>query len=921
VSHLRYTVEHDPLDREAAALLHLALTHAGDAAGAQALVQERRLLMRAAPGVVKPEPWFAEAAPSPAVPAATADGELASIIVPCHNQLEYTRLCLESVLRHTRPPYELVLVDNASTDGTPAYLRELRARPGPTRVEVVRNDQNLGFPAGCNQGLRQARGRYLILLNNDTVVTPGWLDGLVACATRGGPQAGLVGAVTNASRPPQEVRAGYADLSGLDAFAARRRQQFAGQALAVERLTGFCLLLRREALDEVGGLDEGYGLGFFDDDDLSVRARRAGFTLLVAQDVYIHHFGNRTFQALGIDARQQLKENFERFQQKWGAEESAGYRMPAEPGPVPTAVVPAAAATPRRPRTSLCMIVKDEERNLPECLSSVADLVDEVVIVDTGSADRTKEVAARFGARVFDFRWVDHFAAARNESLRHAIGEWVFWMDADDRLDEDNRRKLRALFEGLNGENAAYVMKCLCVPDAQVQDGTVVDHVRLFRNRPDVRWDYRVHEQILPAVRASGADVRWADVVVRHVGYTDPALRRRKLERDLRLLRLEDGERPNHPFVLFNLGSVSQELGDVAGALTYFGRSLERSHPADSITRKLFALIAGCQWRLGRREDALAACVEGRGFYPDDAELLFREAGFHEEAGDDAGAEACWRRLIDGREGPHFASVGAGLRGYLARHRLALLCLRRGQLDEAEAHWRAALAERPDFAEARLGLEEVSRQRGHLPAMSFSVTADLPTPSRNGGAMAGLEERYRRCCAMASDIHEHLPTLYALARECRHVTEMGTRTGVSTTALLFAQPQRLVCYDRVRHQAVDDLSRLAGRTQFVFHQADVLAVEIEETNLLFIDTWHVYEQLREELRRHGGKARRWVVLHDTTTFGESGEGPGRRGLWPAVEEFLARGEFALESRYENNNGLTVLRRIASGPPGRNGQAH
>ncbi len=374
--------------------------------------------------------------------------------------------------------------------------------------------------------------------------------------------------------------------------------------------------------------------------------------------------------------------------------------------------MPSPPAQPRRMRVSLCMIVKNEEKNLADCLASVADLVDEMVIVDTGSTDRTKEIAARYGARVFDFAWVDSFAAARNESLRHATGDWVFWMDADDRLDEDNRRKLRDLFAGLKDENAAYVVKCLCVPDSAVQDGTVVDHVRLFRNRPDVRWDYRVHEQILPAVRDSKAEVRWSEVVVRHVGYTDAPLRRRKLERDLRLLRLEDAERPQHPFVLFNLGSVSQELGDVAGALDYFRRSLERSHSADSITRKLFALIAGCLWRLGRRQDALATCAEGRSFYPDDAELLYREAGFREEAGDWTGAEGCWRRLVEGREGPHFASVGAGLRGYLARHRLALCCLRRGALDEAEKHWRAALAGKPDFAEAWQGLQEVERRRG-----------------------------------------------------------------------------------------------------------------------------------------------------------------------------------------------------------------
>ena len=98
------------------------------------------------------------------------------------------------------------------------------------------------------------------------------------------------------------------------------------------------------------------------------------------------------------------------------------------------------------PRVSLTMIVKNEEANLPACLASAADLVDEVVVVDTGSTDRTKEVAARFGARIFDFPWIDDFAAARNEALRHATGDWILWLDADDRIDEPNRQKFRQLF-------------------------------------------------------------------------------------------------------------------------------------------------------------------------------------------------------------------------------------------------------------------------------------------------------------------------------------------------------------------------------------------------------------------------------------------------------------------------------------------
>lgn len=111
------------------------------------------------------------------------------------------------------------------------------------------------------------------------------------------------------------------------------------------------------------------------------------------------------------------------------------------------------------------MIVKSEEHNLGECLRSVTDLVDEIVVADTGSTDKTKEIARQFGAKVIDFPWIDHFAAARNAALQHATGHWRFWMDADDRLDEDNRAKLRALFAQLpDGQILGYQMKCSCLP-------------------------------------------------------------------------------------------------------------------------------------------------------------------------------------------------------------------------------------------------------------------------------------------------------------------------------------------------------------------------------------------------------------------------------------------------------------------------
>ena len=148
-------------------------------------------------------------------------------------------------------------------------------------------------------------------------------------------------------------------------------------------------------------------------------------------------------------------------------------------------------------------------------------------------------------------------------------------------------------------------MKARSVMDPAPTGLRLLDQVRLFRHLPDIRWHYHcMHEQILPAVRASGGQVRWADVIVHHTGYQDRALRQRKLQRDLRLLELERDEQPDDPFTLFNLGSIQTELGRHAEALPLLRRSLERSHAQDSIVRKLYSLIASCHRRLGQPQEA-----------------------------------------------------------------------------------------------------------------------------------------------------------------------------------------------------------------------------------------------------------------------------------------------------------------------------
>ena len=321
------------------------------------------------------------------------EGDLASVIVPCFKQADVTRRCLDSVLAHTRPPFELVLVDDGSTDHTQAVFAAAERDGRAVRVVVVRRDHNGGYIAAANAGLAAAGGTFLVLLNNDTVVTPGWLDGLIRWSLDRYPGVGLVGPMTNGTRPPQRVKPGYSDLNGLDAFAAARAREYAGKALEVDWLTGFCILLRRDVYDRLGGLDERYGRGFFDDDDLCVRARRAGYALVAVPEVYVHHDIGRTFGPVSprSDA---FQENFRKFREKWGDAEADNYLRSRPP-----------VIRSRAVRVSLTMIVRNEEDNLPDCLAGLRDLFDEIVVVDTGSTDRTREVAEQYGAAVFEFPW------------------------------------------------------------------------------------------------------------------------------------------------------------------------------------------------------------------------------------------------------------------------------------------------------------------------------------------------------------------------------------------------------------------------------------------------------------------------------------------------------------------------------------
>jgi predicted O-methyltransferase YrrM len=189
--------------------------------------------------------------------------------------------------------------------------------------------------------------------------------------------------------------------------------------------------------------------------------------------------------------------------------------------------------------------------------------------------------------------------------------------------------------------------------------------------------------------------------------------------------------------------------------------------------------------------------------------------------------------------------------------------------------------------------------------------------------MTTILEQYQRLCDTPSDIHEHLPTLKKYAEECDHVTELGVRFAVSTWAFLAGKPKKFVCVDYMHdHTALPrQLAEEAG-IEFEFYLKSTIdpTFVLEPTDLLFIDTWHAYEQLSAELAMHHSKAKKYIIMHDTTLFGDRGEGDttnpiyqSRKGLWVAITEFMNKHpEWQLVERYTNNNGLTVLKRTEEG---------
>jgi GT2 family glycosyltransferase len=245
-----------------------------------------------------------------------------SVVVLTYNNLDLTRRCLESIERYSDyPALEVIVVDNASQDGSADWLRDWSTDPSPAGHvrRLILNDRNAGFAAGNNIGLRAATGDILVILNNDTQVTRGWIRTLRSHFRRDH-TLGLIGPVTDNIGNEARVEVSWSDDADMHVQAGRYTRARPGGELRMHTAAFFCVAMPRAVYEAVGDLDESFGLGFFEDDDYCRRVEAAGYRIACAEDVFVHHHLSASFNKLGDDERSALfQRNRERYEAKWGA--------------------------------------------------------------------------------------------------------------------------------------------------------------------------------------------------------------------------------------------------------------------------------------------------------------------------------------------------------------------------------------------------------------------------------------------------------------------------------------------------------------------------------------------------------------------------------------------------------------------------
>jgi glycosyltransferase involved in cell wall biosynthesis len=882
--------------------------------------------------------------------------DLTSIVILTFNEVSYTKKCLRSIQKHTPEPHEIIFVDNGSKDSTVKWLRKL-IQENP-HYKLIENERNFGFAKGCNQGILASSGEYILLLNNDVVVTDGWLSGMLECL-KSASDTGIVGPMTNNVVGIQKLEnIGYSSVEYLADFAKSFREKNRYRRIPSERLVGFCMLFKRSLMEKIGLLDERFGSGNYEDDDYCLRSSLEGHRNLIAGDVFIHHYGSRSFAGNRIDHRSAMAKNRKLFSDKWrhidqdsltgkrylalnmlnsadqlyqrGQEENAagvlldGIRRNADDqrlhyaladiymksrkfaealkilegmpeslrenaqwsgylafckiglqlndeaviaadkalslnavSPLAlnvkglvalnkgllaeaedyykkalesdggfaltylnmaalkwqsndreealrlyekafilcpfvsdmamsyysaalslsrlektesllkeaSALYPAniklryilismlmrmeryadamkmleevmilfgidentlAAALELRAKIgpmeidkaspdpiSLCMIVKNEQSSIGHALWKIKPAVDEMIVVDTGSLDRTKDIAKAFGARIYDFAWTDDFAEARNFSLSKASGRWILILDADEAISFSDHDALRELVKKARSRHEACSFVTRNYVDSintmqwTANDGTYGteergsgwfpgEKVRLFPNDSRVRFEYPVHERVEPSLVRAGIKIVNCSIPIHHYGTLDRGTAGTKAESYYELARkkVDEQTRPDEK-ALHELAVQAAEIGKYEEALEH----LEKAVAVNPGFAPAYQSIGNNYYNLSRYGEALTAYKRAMQLDPDMRDSVLMRGTLEIVTGSIEDAIHYLKELISKNPG-YLPAIAALVTAYF--------CLERKE--EGMALLASLKKMRFDFAEYAAGMSRILKQ-------------------------------------------------------------------------------------------------------------------------------------------------------------------------------------------------------------------
>jgi len=452
-----------------------------------------------------------------------------SVVIPTYNNLHYLCQTINSVFLHTQD-FEIIVIDNGSKDGTVGYLKDVKQRVEPTEnFTIITNDVNVGFAPAINQGIEVAKAPYVIILNNDVIVTPQWADFMIKAketlehASQIGPY-GIIGPASNYVAGRQSVPNIRYRLEDLDNVAMKFHNANKHNYMVTGYLSGFCVLVDRQVFNEIGLFDPQFAPGGYEDNDFVVRANRAGWKAIIAGDVFVHHFGSRTLDMVEFKHLRRGVANRSKFYGKWKEIDKVG--------------------EDNKKLVAIYRVKNEASREYFRwSLEKTCTFADEIVVLCDNCTDNTAAVALEYNSKKCPVHIIEKTDGIFNErddrnclieEAKKLNADWIIAIDADEVFeDKFDREYVIKLMNPRNPEVCCYGFHWMTFFEGTTHwrvDGIFgrVRGWRMFRNIPGDKaqkivlgTEIGLHNGNIPSFPPENC--RWTSIRIKHYGYESPA--------------------------------------------------------------------------------------------------------------------------------------------------------------------------------------------------------------------------------------------------------------------------------------------------------------------------------------------------------------------------------------------------------------